>query len=426
MTGPTDTDLPGAAGDSRGLPPLVDPVESLSRDEIERYARHLSLPGIGLEGQRRLRAASVLVIGAGGLGSPVLSYLAAAGVGSLTIIDDDAVESSNLQRQIIHRDADVSRTKVDSAAAALHRLDPTLRVHPIADRLSPDNALELFDTHDVVIDGADNFATRYLSNDAAELTGTPVVWSTIFRFAGQVSTFVPGHGPMLRDLFPDIPEADSVPDCAEGGVLGVLCGTVGSAMATEAIKLICGIGTPFIGRLLRYDALAGEYSTLRFSPDPDRPAVTDLTEVAAACAATGSSDSADGTGSGAAAGSTAGAASEVEEIDPAELVWSDPHVVLVDVREDWERELSSIPGAVHVPMAHIRDHGWDALNGVVGGESNCQRDVNELVLHCKSGVRSAEAVRILSAASPPCVRVRSLAGGIDALDGSGLRRGSQP
>src|SRR5699024_10387428 len=197
--------------------PLVDPVDALDRDELDRYSRHLSLPGFGVEGQKRLRAASVLVIGAGGLGAPVLNYLAAAGIGSITIIDDDAVETSNLQRQVIHRRVDVGRQKVDSAAAALHRLDPDLNVTTIEDRLSPDNALELFADHDVVLDGADNFATRYLSNDAAELTGTPLVWGTIFRFAGQVSTFAPGHGPMLRDLFPDIPDPDSVPNCAEGG-----------------------------------------------------------------------------------------------------------------------------------------------------------------------------------------------------------------
>ena len=304
------------------LPPLVEPVEALSRAELERYSRHLSLPGFGLEGQRRLRAASVLVIGAGGLGAPILNYLAAAGVGSITIIDDDVVEASNLQRQIIHRDADVGRSKVASAADAVHRLDPSLEVRTIEGRLTPENALDLFADHDVVLDGADNFATRYLSNDAAELTGTPLVWGTIFRFAGQVSTFVPGHGPMLRDLFPDIPEPDSVPNCAEGGVLGVLCGTVGSAMATEAIKLICGIGAPFIGRLLRYEALTGEYSTLRFSPDPDRPTVTDLTEVAVACAAVPTG--------GVAANSTA------DDIDVAEFRARRDEVVVVDVREDWE------------------------------------------------------------------------------------------
>ena len=382
------------------LPPLVDPVEALSREELERYSRHLSLPGFGLEGQRRLLAASVLVIGAGGLGAPVLGYLAAAGIGSITIIDDDVVEASNLQRQIIHRDADVGRAKAESAAAALRRLDPGLAVRPIVGRVSPENALDLFTAHDVVLDGADNFATRYLSNDAAELTGTPLVWGTIFRFAGQVSTFVPGHGPMLRDLFPDIPEPDSVPNCAEGGVLGVLCGTVGSAMATEAIKLICGIGAPFIGRLLRYEALSGEYSTLRFSPDPDRPAVTDLTEVAAACAA-----DPDG---GEAAGSS------VDEIDVAEFRSCRTDVVVVDVREDWERELAAIPGSVHLPLDVIRDGGWEALTAALRDCAVRPESAVDIVIHCKSGARSAEAVGVLSGSVPNGVRLRSLAGGIDA------------
>lgn len=381
------------------LPPLVEPVEALSRAELERYSRHLSLPGFGLEGQRRLRAASVLVIGAGGLGAPILNYLAAAGVGSITIIDDDVVEASNLQRQIIHRDADVGRSKVASAADAVHRLDPSLEVRTIEGRLTPENALDLFADHDVVLDGADNFATRYLSNDAAELTGTPLVWGTIFRFAGQVSTFVPGHGPMLRDLFPDIPEPDSVPNCAEGGVLGVLCGTVGSAMATEAIKLICGIGAPFIGRLLRYEALTGEYSTLRFSPDPDRPTVTDLTEVAAACAAVPT------------IGKTAGTAAD--EIDAAEFRARRDEVIVVDVREDWERELTSIPGSVHLPLDDLRNGGWQALATVLGG-SGPAGSSDDIVIHCRSGARSAEAIEILSGSVPAGVRLRSLAGGIDA------------
>ncbi|MCD1284522.1 MULTISPECIES: molybdopterin-synthase adenylyltransferase MoeB [unclassified Brevibacterium] len=393
--------------------PLVEPGEELSRDELARYARHLSLPGIGLEGQRRLRAASVLVIGAGGLGAPVLQYLAAAGVGALTVIDDDVVETSNLQRQILHRDADVSRAKVDSARDALLRLDPNARVRAITDRLSPDNALELFASHDLVIDGADNFATRYLSNDAAELTGTPLVWGTIFRYSGQVSTFVPDHGPMLRDLFPDIPEADSVPNCAEGGVFGVLCGTVGSAMATEAIKLICGIGAPYIGRLLRYDALSGESSTLRFSPDPDRPPVTDLAEVTVACAARDRTAD-DGADLGRSVSST--------EIGVVEFLAGEGERLLIDVREDWERELSSIPGSVHVPLGAVRSRGWDAVAPLV--DTGAEREVvgtdtvREIIVHCKSGVRSAEAVDILTAGAPARVRIRSLSGGIDAWSAS--------
>ncbi len=391
--------------------PLVAPVEKLSRRELERYSRHLSLPDVGLDGQRRLRAASVLVIGAGGLGAPVLQYLAAAGLGSITIIDDDVVETSNLQRQVLHRDADVGRPKVESARDALLRLDPELTVHPIADRLGPDNALDLFAAHDIVLDGADNFATRYLSNDAAELTGTPLVWGTIFRFAGQVSTFVPGHGPMLRDLFPDIPDADSVPACAEGGVLGVLCGSIGSAMATEAIKLICGIGTPLIGRLLRCDALAADYSTLRFSPDPDRAPVTDLSEATLACAALtgGTGTRAGGAGSGGPGGVGVG------EIGVEEFLAADPRPLLIDVRAGWERELSAIPGSVHVPLDAVLSQGWPALAEAVGAAVAAQtaRPV-EIVVHCKSGVRSAQAVDVLSASAPAGVSVKSLTGGIDA------------
>ncbi|WP_350271118.1 molybdopterin-synthase adenylyltransferase MoeB [Brevibacterium sp. CBA3109] len=380
--------------------PLVEPTDSLSPRELDRYARHLSLPGIGVEGQRRLRAASALVVGAGGLGAPVLHYLAAAGIGSITIIDDDVVEASNLQRQVLHREADIGRAKVDSARDALLRLDPLLEVRTVEERLSPDNALELFRAHDLVLDGADNFATRYLSNDAAELTGTPLIWGTIFRFAGQVSTFVPGHGPLLRDLFPDIPEADSVPNCADGGVLGVLCGTIGSAMATEAVKLICGIGTPLIGRLLRYDALESDYSTLRFSPDPDREPVTDLAEVTLACAADRFEPDDDG-------------ADREDEISVDEYLADPSPSLLIDVRAGWERQLAAIPGSVHLPLCVLQVKGWKAL------ETVSELNSANIVIHCKSGARSAQTVQLLRDAAPESVRLRSLTGGIDAWSASG-------
>ena len=240
---------------------------------------------VALEKLRRLAAARVLVIGAGGLGTPAIQYLAAAGVGRLTVIDDDRVERTNLQRQVLHTEADVGRPKAESARDAVALRDPAIEVTTLVERLGPDNALALFRDHDLVLDGSDNFATRYLVNDAAELTGTPVVWGSIHRFAGQVSVFHPGHGPMLRDLFPDIPDADSIESCATGGVFGVLCGAVGSAMAAEALKLICGIGEPLVGRLARYDALSARWGELRFVADPDRPPVTDLADVAAACRA---------------------------------------------------------------------------------------------------------------------------------------------
>lgn len=390
---------------SAAFPPLVEPGRPLDSREAERYSRHLALPNVGLDGQRRLRAASVLVIGAGGLGAPTLQYLAAAGIGSITVIDHDVVEASNLQRQIIHRSEDIGRAKVESARDAVLRLDPHASVTALRERLSPENALELFARHDVVLDGADNFATRYLSNDAAELTGTPLVWGTIFRFAGQVSTFWPGHGPMLRDLFPDVPDADSVPNCAEGGVLGVLCGTVGSAMATEAVKLICGIGAPLVGRLLRYDALTADYSTLAFDVDPDRPAVTSLDEIAVTCAieacqADAAEDSVPDSDD-----PDAISAAELQDLLTNEPTTEGP--VIVDVRDDWERAISAIPGSVHVPLADVQSRGWDAVAPACG-------ENDELVLYCKAGVRSIAAREALARQRPDGIRIRSLTGGIDA------------
>jgi adenylyltransferase/sulfurtransferase len=370
----------------RRLPPLVEPGPPLDPDELARYSRQLSLPGIGPEGQRRLRAARVLVIGAGGLGAPVLQYLAAAGVGAITVIDDDVVESSNLQRQVIHRDADRGRSKAESARDALRRLDPGAQVRAIRGRLEPGNALELFSQHDLVIDGTDNFATRYLSNDAAELTGVPLVWGTIFRFTGQVSVFWPEHGPMLRDLFPDIPAADSVPSCAEGGVLGALCGAVGSTMAIEAVKLICGVGEPLIGRFWRTDALAATTSILRFECDPDRPRVTSLAEVAVACTAARPLDESEG-------GVAPGEATALADAGLA---------LLVDVREAWEREIASIPGSRATPLGELEAHGWAAVGEVPEGMT--------VVLFCKTGVRSQRARAALLDEAPR--EVRSLTGGI--------------
>ena len=253
-----------------GRAPLVAPRTALDPAQLARYSRHLTLPGVGEEGQRRIAAARVLVIGAGGLGSPISSYLIAAGVGTLAIMDDDTVELSNLQRQIMHRQSDVGARKVDSVPRLAAQLNDQVQVVPLGQRLTPDNALELFAGYDLVIDGSDNFATRYLSNDAAELTGTPLVWGTLFQFSGQVSVFDPRTGPMLRDLFPEIPDADSVPSCAEGGVFGALCGVVGSIMAVEALKLITGTGETLSGKLWLYDALSAGVRTLSFERDPQR------------------------------------------------------------------------------------------------------------------------------------------------------------
>lgn len=360
-----------------GFEPLVDPGEPLSAQQLARYSRHLSLPGVGPLGQRRIRNAKVLVIGAGGLGSPIINYLVAAGIGSLTVIDDDVVESSNLQRQLIHREADLGRSKAESARDAALRLDAQANIRAITGKLSIDNALELFAEHDLVLDGTDNFATRYLSNDAAELTGTPLIWGTIFRFDGQVSVFAPGRGPMLRDLFPEIPEADSVPSCAEGGVFGTLCAVVGATMAGEALKLICGIGTPLIGRFWRYDALEASTTVLKFAADPEREAVTGLADYQSICALP----------------------VPVPEIDPEQLL---AQATVVDVREHWERELGAIPASVHIPLAQLMEQGWSALEE--------QRVTGPVVLVCKSGVRSQRAAQTLLR-ERPWAAVLSMRGG---------------
>ncbi len=367
---------------------LVEPGAPLSAAEAGRYARHLTLPGVGAEGQRRLRNARVLVIGAGGLGAPVLLYLAAAGVGTLGVIDDDVVDLSNLQRQVLHRTEDLGRPKAESARDALLRLDPAAHVEAYVDRLGGDNALDLFGAYDLVLDGTDNFGTRYLSNDAAELTGTPLVWGSIFRFQGQVSVFWPGHGPMLRDLFPDIPPAGSVPSCAEGGVFGALCGSIGSAMATEAIKLVCGIGEPLVGRVLVHDALRAEQHTLRLAPDPDREPVTSLAEAVEACADT--------------------VEPRVDSITVTEVVAARQEgrtPVLLDVRDDWERQVVTVPDDRWVPLDEVRGGGWAAVADTLEG-------ADDVIVYCKAGVRSAEAVRLLSEGAPAGVRLRSLTGGV--------------
>ncbi|MFC9985625.1 ThiF family adenylyltransferase [Microbacterium keratanolyticum] len=380
------------------LPPLVAPGPVLPPERAARFARHLPLPGIGAEGQRRIASARVLVIGAGGLGAPVLQYLAAAGVGHITVMDDDRVERTNLQRQVLHGEADLGTPKAESARRAIAALDPQVHVTAHAERLRPDNALALFRAHDLVLDGADNFATRYLVNDAAELTGTPVVWGSILRFAGQLSVFWPGRGPMLRDLHPDIPDEDSMADCAAGGVFGALCGVVGSAMAVEALKLICGVGEPLVGRLARYDALAGRWSELRFGIDPDRPAVADLQEVTLRCAvpSTGRPDDI--------------SAGEVA----ARLRSAEPGLVVVDVRTADERGAGSIEGSHHVPLDRVLAQGWSALVAVLGAEAH---DGGDIVITCQGGIRSARAIDALAASAPSGTSLRNLAGGMSAYSG---------
>ncbi|MFW2584430.1 ThiF family adenylyltransferase [Corynebacterium amycolatum] len=382
---------------------------NLSDRDLRRYARHLTLPGFGAEGQRTLRSSRVLVIGAGGLGSPALLYLAGAGVGHITIIDDDVVDESNLQRQVIHRESDIGRPKAESAADAVRRLDSEASVTAIVGRLSVDNAEELFATHDVVLDGADNFATRYLSSDAAELTGTPLVWATILQFAGQLSVFWPGHGPMLRDLYPDIPDPGSVPSCAAGGVLGAMVGQIGSMMVVEAIKVLTGVGKVAVGKLVLIDALEATTRTLSFAADPEREPVSDLTEIAQVCAASWTEDE-------------EAPAQSVRSIGPNtahELLAEG--VPLIDVREPEEHAEVAIVGSVLVPLGDIRSRGWAAIREA-WAERNLQSNYPRVLIHCHSGGRSQQAIELLASeieADGAIPELINLDGGIVAWQAAG-------
>ncbi|MEU0533487.1 adenylyltransferase/sulfurtransferase MoeZ [Amycolatopsis tolypomycina] len=362
------------------LPPLVEPAAELTKEEVARYSRHLIIPDVGVNGQKRLKNAKVLVIGAGGLGSPALLYLAAAGVGTLGIVDFDVVDESNLQRQVIHGQSDVGKLKAASAQESIAEINPLVKVHLHTERLDSSNALEIFGQYDLIVDGTDNFATRYLVNDAAVLLGKPYVWGSIFRFEGQVSVFwedAPnGLGLNYRDLYPEPPPPGMVPSCAEGGVLGVLCASIGSIMVTEAIKLITGIGEPLLGRLISYDALEMKYREVKIRKDPDTPKITELIDYEAFCGVV--SDEA----ASAASGST---------ITPAELKAkfdSGENFALIDVREPHEYEIVNIKGATLIPKDRI-----------LSGEALAELPQDKpIVLHCKSGARSAEALAALHAA----------------------------
>ncbi len=385
--------MSGSQGDV--LPPLVAPAAGLSPEELRRYDRHLLLPQVGLTGQLRLKNARVLVVGAGGLGSPVLAYLAAAGVGVLGVVDDDVVEVSNLQRQIVHGQDDVGRAKVDSAAESVASWNPHVQVRTHRTRVTAENAMELLADYDLVADGTDNFATRYLLNDACALAGKPYVWASILRFDGQLSVFWAGHGPCYRCLFPEPPAPGTVPSCAEGGVLGVLCGAVGSAQAAEVVKLVTGAGEPLVGRLALHDALAPSWDTLPVAADPRCPLCGDeptITSLATARPGPGSEDE------------ELLPSVEAEELRRmlAERERGERRFTLVDVREPHEHEVSRIEGAVLVPRSLVDAHGWPEDLGA--GEP--------LVLYCRSGVRSATSLRELRAAGR--ADVTHLTGGLDA------------
>jgi molybdopterin/thiamine biosynthesis adenylyltransferase/rhodanese-related sulfurtransferase len=355
------------------LPPLVEPAAELTKEEVGRYSRHLIIPDVGMIGQKRLKNAKVLVVGAGGLGSPALLYLAAAGVGTLGVIDFDVVDESNLQRQVIHGQSDVGRPKAESARDSIAEINPFVKVNLHQVHLSSDNALDIFRDYDLIVDGTDNFATRYLVNDAAVLLGKPYVWGSIFRFEGQVSVFWEEHGPQYRDLYPEPPPPGMVPSCAEGGVLGVLCASIGSIMVTEAIKLITGIGETLLGRLMVYDALEMTYRTIKIRKDPNGDKITELIDYEAFCGVV-TDEARD-----AAAGHTITPLELKQKIDAHE------NFLLVDVREPNEFEIVRIPGSVLIPKDRI-----------LSGEALAELPQDKpIVLHCKSGARSAEALAAL-------------------------------
>ena len=386
------------------LPPLVEPAPELTIDEVRRYSRHLIIPDVGMSGQKRLKNAKVLVIGAGGLGSPALLYLAAAGVGTIGIAEFDEVDESNLQRQIIHGQSDIGRPKAESARDSIREANPYVDVVVHNERLDNDNVLGIFEQYDLIVDGTDNFATRYMVNDAAYFLKKPYVWGSIYRFDGQASVFWPtlsefvdgdssavaSDAPCYRCLYPEPPPPGMVPSCAEGGVLGVLCASIGSIQVNEAIKLLTGIGDPLVGRLMIYDALEMEYRKLRVRKDPncalcgENPTVTGLIDYDTFCGAI-SDEAAD-----AAADATISVGmleQWIKERDNGERDF-----VLIDVREPNEYEINRIPGSVLIPKGDfLNGSALEQLPQVTSGDK-------QVVMHCKSGVRSAETLAIVKAA----------------------------
>ena len=388
------------------FPPLVEPGPELTLAERERYARHLILRDFGPEAQRRVRAARVLVVGAGGLGSPLLSYLAAAGVGHLTVVDDDVVEVSNLHRQVIHGSSSIGVPKAESAARRLADLSDLVEVDARVERLDPSNVREYVAACDVVVDGSDNFATRYLVADACEIEGTPLVWGTLDRYRAQVSVFwsapPAGYEPVgLRDVYPQPPAPGTVPSCGEAGILGALTGQVGSLMAMQALWLITGVAEPVLGRLVLIDSLATTQRSLRVTADPSRERATTLApaEGAASCEMP-LAGAADDTGP------------EVTEVAVAEVSrrLGSPGTTLLDVREAGERAVAAIEPSIWVPLGELGaslDDPTSPLSRALGAG-------DDVVVYCKAGARSARAAKQMLDRGADTSRVESMAGGIDA------------
>jgi sulfur-carrier protein adenylyltransferase/sulfurtransferase len=375
-----------ARGARVSLPPLVEPADELTIDEVRRYSRHLIIPDVGMTGQKRLKNAKVLVIGAGGLGSPALLYLAAAGVGTIGIAEFDEVDESNLQRQVIHGQSDIGKAKAQSAKESIAEANPYVDVVLHEERLDNNNVMGIFEQYDLIVDGTDNFATRYMVNDAAVLLKKPYVWGSIYRFDGQASVFWAEQGPCYRCLYPEPPPPGMVPSCAEGGVLGVLCASVGSIQVNEAIKLLTGIGEPLLGKLMVYDALEMEYRKIKVRKDPncaicgENPTVTELIDYDAFCGAI----------SEAAADAAAGSTISVGQLETMlkERENGERDFLLVDVREPNEFEINRIPGAVLIPKGEF-------LSGAAIEKLPQDKQV---VLHCKAGTRSAEVLAVLKGA----------------------------
>ncbi|MBD2462430.1 molybdopterin-synthase adenylyltransferase MoeB [Oscillatoria sp. FACHB-1407] len=375
------------------LDPNLDEIQ-LSREEYERYSRHLILPEVGLEGQKRLKAASVLCIGTGGLGSPLLLYLAAAGIGRIGIVDFDVVDSSNLQRQVIHGTSWVGKPKIHSAKDRILEINPNCQVDLYETRLSSENALDIVRPYDVVVDGTDNFPTRYLVNDACVLLDKPNVYGSIFRFEGQATVFNYEGGPNYRDLYPEPPPPGLVPSCAEGGVLGILPGLIGVVQATETVKIILRQGTTLSGRLLLYNSLNMTFRELKLRPNPVRPVIDKLIDYEEFCGIPQAKAQEEQQKAGMA---------EISVKDLKQLLDSGADdFVLLDVRNPHEYEIAKIPGAVLIPLSEIENgDGVTKVKELVNG--------HRLIVHCKSGVRSAKALAALKEAG---VEGSNVVGGI--------------
>ena len=417
VTSPASAQRPEPGG-GRGLPDIGDravaPGPEAAAGSQERYLRQMRLPQLGALGQRRLAASRVAVIGAGGLGAPVLSYLAAAGIGEITVFDPDTVDATNLHRQVLFGDADVGRSKAVAAAERLRALNPEISVRAVARTVTPASALEMLDGHHLVLDGTDNFPTRYMASDACEILDLPLVWGSILAFSGQVSVFcgAGGRGVTYRDVHPVPPRPGEVPSCSEAGVLGMLCGVMGATMAMEAVKVLAGLGDVLFGRLALYDALRARWDELPLARDPQRPAVTEIEDVMVTCGLPGPTGPA------------------TDELTVAELpALLAEGVRVIDIRETHELADGMVAGAEHVPMAELlalagRSDASGTSVPADGAESSglsaAAAGLEGAVLYCAAGSRSASAQRVLAERG---IAVRSLRGGFGAVEGSGIEVG---